>query len=225
MIVFYNQEDVTASLGSGSILKEGAALILIDDNTLSTVFSSGRVTHAVYVTLIPGVEYLAYALNLDNSLTLTTGGLLGLRNGNISDDFTYPDGSSIPSDSSDQMIHEWGQSCMCLLVSQNTLFCYLTTCLFVGQITAEESLFLYGAGVSTSNYSNPAFVPSLKSDIVASAPDVITTYCGGNPECIFDYTVSGNQDVANATLQTNLAFTEQENQACMLVLLTIILMP
>jgi hypothetical protein len=92
------------------------------------------------------------------------------------------------------MIHEWGQS---------------------WQITAEESLFLYGAGVSTSNYSNPAFVPSFKSDIVASAPDVITTYCGGNPECIFDYTVSGNQDVANATLQTNLAFTEQENQASM----------
>ena len=115
MIVFYNQEDVTAGLGSGSILKEGVALILLDNNTLSTVFSSGRVTHAVYVTLIPGVEYLAYALNLDNSLTLTTGGLLGLRNGNISDDFTYPDGSSIPSDASDQMIHEWGQSCTCLL--------------------------------------------------------------------------------------------------------------
>jgi hypothetical protein len=194
MIVFYNQEDVTAGLGSGSILKEGVALILLDNNTLSTVFSSGRVTHAVYVTLIPGVEYLAYALNLDNSLTLTTGGLLGLRNGNISDDFTYPDGSSIPSDASDQMIHEWGQS---------------------WQITAEESLFLYVAGESTSNFSNPTFVPSFKSDIVASAPDVITTYCEGNPECIFDYTVSGNQDVATATLQTNLAFTEQENQASM----------
>ena len=113
MIVFYNQDDVTTSLESSRLLKEGLALVLADENTFTALLSSGQVTHAVYVTLVPNVGYLTYALNLDNSQSLTTAGLLGIRNGNNSDDFTYPNGNSIPSDASDQMIHEWGQSCMC----------------------------------------------------------------------------------------------------------------
>ena len=79
MIVFYNQDDVTASLESSRLLKEGQALVLADENTFTALFSSGQVTHAVYVTMVPNVGYLTYALNLDNSQPLTTAGLLGIR--------------------------------------------------------------------------------------------------------------------------------------------------
>ena len=106
-----------------------------------------------------------------------------------------------------------------LKISDPVISLYVSS---AGQITAEESLFFYGDGVSTSNYSNPAFTPSFKSDIVANAPNDTTTYCQSNPECIFDYSVSGDQAVASATLQANLAFIEKENKACMLPLLTII---
>ena len=113
LIVFYNQQDITANLESDSdgVLNENLAMALAN-NTFTAVFSNSQITHAVFVSLIPEVGYLAYALNLDNSLSLTTAGLLGIRNGDPNDDFTYRDGSTIPSDASDQMIHEWGQSCM-----------------------------------------------------------------------------------------------------------------
>lgn len=110
--MFYNQQDITANLESDNILNENLAMALTD-NTFTAVFSNSQITHAIFVSLIPEVGYLAYALNLDNSLSLTTAGLLGIRNGDPTDDFTYRDGTTIPSDASDQMIHEWGQSCMC----------------------------------------------------------------------------------------------------------------
>lgn len=84
--------------------------------------------------------------------------------------------------------------------------------IFTGQITAEESLFFYSDGTTTSDYSNPDFMPTFKSDIVPN--DDISTHCQGNTECIFDYVVSGNPDVATATLQANVIYTELENQAC-----------
>ena len=59
-------------------------------------------------------------------------------------------------------------------------------------------------------------MPTFKSDIVANAPDDITTYCGENTECIYDYSVSGSQDVAAATLWSNENYEQQETQACML---------
>ena len=86
----------------------------------------------------------------------------------------------------------------------------------VGQISVEESLFFYGAGLSTSNYSNPDYVPSFKSDVVANAPPDVLTLCNGSTECIYDYLVSGNQDVALVTYQLNQIYASQENQACML---------
>lgn len=89
-------------------------------------------------------------------------------------------------------------------------------CFVTGQITEQESLFFYESGVGTSNYSNPDLMPTFKSDIVANAPDEVTTYCGGNAECIFDYSVSGSQDVAAVTLWSNENYKLQETQACML---------
>ena len=84
-----------------------------------------------------------------------------------------------------------------------------------GQITGLESLFSYGDNEGIGNYSNPDFIPSFKNDILLTALEDITSFCGGNTECIYDYTVSGSQEVAAATLQANTGYTMQENQACM----------
>ena len=112
MSVFYNKLDISTSLLSDNILMEQVAIALIDATTLSTVFSINNITHSVWVTLDPSVGYLSYALNLGNSPPITTSGLLGTLNGDVSDDFKYPDGSTIPFDASDEMIHDWGQACM-----------------------------------------------------------------------------------------------------------------
>ena len=110
--MFLNQDDVTSDISNVPILRENLAMTIFDDNTVVAVISNAQVTHSISVTFVPGVEYLAYAVNLDNSMGLTTAGLLGVINGDPSDDFTYPDGTTIPPDASEELIHDWGQSCV-----------------------------------------------------------------------------------------------------------------
>lgn len=113
MAVFYNNLDISISLLSDNILMEQVAISLIDTNTLGTVFSLNNISHSVWVTLDPSIGYLSYALNLGNSPPITTSGLLGILNGDVTDDFTYPDArTTILFDASDEMIHGWGQACM-----------------------------------------------------------------------------------------------------------------
>lgn len=111
MVVLQNGMDVSATLLAGSTLQYDAVLTLVDENNFVGVFSSGQVTHAVSVKLNQGTGYLSYSLNLENTVPLTTSGLLGTFNGDTTDDFTYPDGTTIPLNSSDQMIQAWGQAC------------------------------------------------------------------------------------------------------------------
>ena len=110
IMVLYNQEDITIDLGSKSLIDSDMAITLVDPSTVTTVFSAFYSTLAISITLDPTTQYLSYALNLVQPVT--TSGILGNFNGNISDDFTFPDGRVLPSDASDQMIHEWGQACM-----------------------------------------------------------------------------------------------------------------
>ena len=110
--MFLNQDDVTSDISNVPILRENLAMAIFDNNTVVAVISNAQVTHSISVTFVPGVEYLAYAVNLDNSMGLTTAGLLGVINGDPSDDFTYPDGTTIPPDASEERIHDWGQSCV-----------------------------------------------------------------------------------------------------------------
>ena len=112
MIVLLNEVDITSDLNSAPVLRQNLAVAFIDDNTFRAVVSNNQVVHSISIALVPGVEYLTYALNLDNFMQLTTSGLLGVINGDPSDDFMYPDGTTIPSDASEQSLHQWGQSCM-----------------------------------------------------------------------------------------------------------------
>ena len=97
---------------------------------------------------------------------------------------------------------------------EHSMFKAVLMCSHLGQLIEEESLFYYGPGLSTRNYSNPDFTPNFKSTVVADASEVISTYCGGNAECIFDYSVSGRQDVAQSTLMANQKYTSMETKAC-----------
>lgn len=83
----------------------------------------------------------------------------------------------------------------------------------LGQITQQQSWFSYGMNESVDTYSNPDFVPSFKSDVVAVANDTISNSCGGNEECIFDYLASGSQSVAMATLMLRNLYTTNKNQS------------
>ena len=116
MIIFYNQDDVSNILMNRDIVMSYAAITLIDSNNLRAVFSTPYGTQAVSVSLDLSIGYLTYALNLGNFPPITTSGLLGTFNGDTSDNFMYPDGTTLSPDASDQMIHEWGQTCTCVVL-------------------------------------------------------------------------------------------------------------
>ena len=77
-----------------------------DNDTVSSVFPNG-VTVAITVTV--GVPN--FVLTLPQSFQDSTQGLLGNYNNDDSDDFIYPNGTMISGNSSDRMIHDFGQAC------------------------------------------------------------------------------------------------------------------
>ena len=56
-------------------------------------------------------EILDFIINLENSLRGETKGLFGNFNGDTTDDYIKPNGIQVSSDASDQMLHDYGQSC------------------------------------------------------------------------------------------------------------------
>ena len=66
------------------------------------------------LTVTQRQNILDFVVNLEDSIMGTTEGLFGNFNGDNTDDFIMPNGVQIPSDASDQMLHDFGQSCECV---------------------------------------------------------------------------------------------------------------
>ena len=75
-------------------------------------------------TLTRREDILDFVVNFDDSIMGATRGLFGNFNGDNIDDFIMNNGVQIPSDASDQMLHDFGQSCecWCVLSCQHTPF-------------------------------------------------------------------------------------------------------
>ena len=73
-----------------------------------------------------------------------------------------------------------------------------------GQLTKDESLFYYPKGECVANFSvpdhKPLFLDELDNVTRKKAEDV----CGGqqNIQCIFDYSQTGNRELAQNTQRT-----------------------
>ena len=86
--------------------------------------------------------------------------------------------------------------------------------LSVGEILPAESLFTYSNGMSAASFSRPDHEPAFLDEVVANADPEIATACNNDPQCIFDYSETGSEEVGMATMMTN----EENNmgfmQAC-----------
>lgn len=78
-----------------------------ETNTIETSFSNGI---SVTVTLLSGILNVVTILPQD--FMTKTQGLLGNFNGNDTDDFIYPNGTTLDNGAGDQQIHYFGQSCL-----------------------------------------------------------------------------------------------------------------
>ena len=75
-------------------------------NRIESTFSNGI---SVTVTLLSGLLNVVAVLPQD--FMGLSQGLLGNFNGNDTDDFIYPNGTTLDNDASDRMIHSFGLTC------------------------------------------------------------------------------------------------------------------
>ena len=76
--------------------------------------------------------------------------------------------------------------------------------LYAGNTTAQESMFVYGAGASHDGYTDPSFEPQFEQPEVDDATKRrAAEICGGADakDCIFDYLMTGKESVARDTAE------------------------
>ena len=75
---------------------------------------------------------------------------------------------------------------------------------FTGQITEDESLFYYSKGMGVANFSVPDHKPQFLDELDNVTRKEAENVCGGpqNIQCIFDYSQTGNRELAQNTQRT-----------------------
>ena len=81
-----------------------------------------------------------------------------------------------------------------------------------GQITQEESLFYYDNGENVSTLSDPNHIPIFLDEIDNDTLNEAIDICGGdeNIECLFDFSQTRNEALAQSTANTNNVNNENE---------------
>lgn len=71
--------------------------------------------------------------------------------------------------------------------------------------SADESIFRYDDGFSHANFSFPDFVPTFIDEADPALVEEAEGLCNNNTQCVFDYVVTGNRDLAAETAATDQA--------------------
>jgi len=112
LVVFVNGEDVSSSIetvNSTSLLEDAFLLTRIGENAVRILLFRDRASYVLTVTQRQHI--LDLVLNLEESLQGTTRGLFGNFNDDGTDDLIYPNGIRVPLSATNEMIHQFGQSC------------------------------------------------------------------------------------------------------------------
>ena len=112
MSVFLNAMEITQNV---SVVNETF-------NTLEVTVLRGSANSFIFsfpcgigLTTTVSTGILSFVLTVPADLNGATQGLLGNFNGNLTDDFMYPNGTLLSDGASDRDIHDFGQSCEYML--------------------------------------------------------------------------------------------------------------
>ena len=121
MIAFINSEDISTEIETVNSTTTGGGnafyLIRTGPDTIRMLLYREGIAYLLTVT--QREDILDFVINLDPSVMGHTRGLFGNFNGDGTDDFIRPNGIVVPSDASDQMLHDYGQSCKCGLLYED----------------------------------------------------------------------------------------------------------
>ena len=86
-------------------------------------------------------------------------------------------------------------------------------CLFLGQITVEESLFTYGPNENVSTFANESFVPMFVEDIQWADNETriaAEQACDGNTVCLFDAASTNDVSIGTNSKDLNVQLVEEK---------------
>ena len=114
MISFINGEDVSSNIPNvnDTVVGDNNAFYVtrVGEKSIRMLFYWDNLAYVF--TVMQRENIMDFILNLDISLKGETRGLFGNFNDDDTDDFIQPNGITVPSDGiTDQMLHEFGQSC------------------------------------------------------------------------------------------------------------------
>ncbi|XP_069068933.1 mucin-4-like isoform X2 [Pleurodeles waltl] len=194
-------ENTTTVMVNGSFLSvrnatyfDKVLLAVTEQNESRASFEGG-----ISVTVSARLGALTFVTSFDNSYQNRTEGLLGVFNGDRTDDLTAANGTRLQFDGTklpnESLIFEMGMT---------------------WKTTPANSLFDYNEaeGESWSTYNNNSFVPAFYDDLLLSTNSSLiqkaNETCKGNDECIFDVLSTGNFAFGETTLQGSKMFTQQQ---------------
>ncbi|KAK2180866.1 hypothetical protein NP493_421g00002 [Ridgeia piscesae] len=198
LAVFVENEDVTEWLTSANLTDfkdyEGVSLTKTNTTQVEVTYTSG-------FSLAIGInaEQLDITVGAPNTFKGNTKGLMGVFNDDPTDDLLPPGENAVAlsnSSSEKTIFKEFGER---------------------WRIEELDSLFHYAPGENYSTYAKSEFTPRFLEDVLAnmtsSQREMAQNTCGDNKECLFDFAITGKEDVAEATLMTN--SKNQENAEIM----------
>ena len=112
MTTFINGEDISHQIAVNGIFVQGNSIFYIvrtRSGLLRILLYKDRFVYGLTVT--QREDILECFINLEDSVRGNMRGLLGNFNGDSTDDFIMPNGIQVPVNASDQMLHDFGQSC------------------------------------------------------------------------------------------------------------------
>ncbi|XP_033095614.1 mucin-like protein [Anneissia japonica] len=163
----------------------GFSVKLVSSNTSESVEALWSSGFAISVT--PSIDMFNILVSIPESFKNKTKGLLGIWNGDKSDDFSFPNGTILPVNSS----------------NENEIFRYGET----WRTSPNSSLFYYIPNQSWSAFNDvkflPVFLEDLPVNLFAANNRSIYDICGSDSSCSYDILVTNNEELAKSTKATN----------------------
>ncbi|KAI0238816.1 hypothetical protein LSAT2_010422 [Lamellibrachia satsuma] len=188
LTVFVEGNDITRWFNSSNVDDDAdyTGLSITKKNTtqLIVAFKSG-----FSLTIGVSAEQLDITVGAPDTFINKTKGLMGVFNGDATDDLLPPGDNALPLSNSS---------------TEKTIFVDFGE---RWRIDSLDSLFYYAPGESYSTYARTDFKPLFIEDVLRNMTTErrtkATETCGDNKECIFDYAVTDKAEAAAATLETN----------------------
>ena len=117
--VLLNSEDISANVSMVNDTYNTLEVTAVRESESSHTFSFPC---GIGLTTKVSSGILSFVLTVPEEMNGTTEGLVGNFNGNITDDFIYPNGTVLSDGATDREIHTFGQACELMYVSCSYFF-------------------------------------------------------------------------------------------------------